>query len=214
MGAYQQYVETRTGHNPCLTNLAKFLSNPRRRGRHAKIVSMDFYGDISGPEKRDIELEGLSQLLDDFNHQSSVGIDSKSSPASEELEKTLQSEQYLKILLVQDLSKDIIESLGTSLNIDPTFFASHIHASVKGVGVQTPDMAVLPSRIRRQNYINIHYHRTLVFENAWHLPKKLLREGNLERKVILLPWSHGKHIGLAQHCISILYVNGPKYGLG
>jgi len=211
METYRQYVDTRTKHNPCLANLAKFLSNPRPKGGNVEITSLDFYDGDSRPEKRCVPWKELPQLLDEFHRTRHDDI-----PQFEKVDTMGREEpsHYLKILVVQDLTKDVTELLGSSLNIDPIFFASHIHTSSKGGDIQTPDLALLPSRIKTQNYINIHYHRTITFKDVSQSPKKLLREGNLDRKVVILPWTERSYIGLAQHCVSILHVKGLQYDIG
>lgn len=207
METYRQYVDTRTKHNPCVANLAKFLSNPRPKGGNVAITSLDLYDGESSPEERSVLLNELPQLLDEFRqaHSPFETVDKKGREGSS---------HYLEILIVQDLTKDVVELLGSSLNIDPIFFASHIHTSFKGGDIQTPDLASLPSRIRTQNYINIHYHRTIAVKDVPQPPKKLIREGNLDRKVVILPWTERSYIGLAQHCVSILHVEGRQYDLG
>lgn len=212
MGTYQRYVDTRTEHNPCVQNLANFLSSPRPRDSKVKIVSLDFYDGISRPEHRNVLVKELPQLLDAFHRQDNKEMHLQPQQVNEKGSK--EPNRYLKLLLVQDLTKDVIELLGTSLNIDPIFFASHVHTSFKGGGIQTSDVALLPSRVRTQNYINIHYHRTVTFDGVLKPPKKLFRDGNLDRKVVVLPLTGRTYIGLAQHSISILHAKGSQYDFG
>ena len=45
-----------------------------------------------------------------------------------DLEDIYQEEPPLgRILVIEDLTREVVEVLGSSLNIDPLFFASHIH---------------------------------------------------------------------------------------
>ncbi|OCL02332.1 hypothetical protein AOQ84DRAFT_273835, partial [Glonium stellatum] len=98
-----------------------------------------------------------------------------------------------------------IEVLGSSLGIDPLFFASHIHTPWLEMESQTPDLATLPSRMRPSKYTNIHYHRTIMFDKV-PPGRKLLRDANIDRKVVVVPLAKNKYIGLAQHCTSVLRV--------
>ena len=112
-----------------------------------------------------------------------------------------------QILLIEDLNKEVIEIIGSCLNIDPLFFASHIHTPWKELEAQTPDLATLPSRLKPGTYMNIHYHRTIIFKKILPPGKKLIRYANVDRKVVVLPVTNGRQIGLAQHCASVLRAN-------
>lgn len=100
--------------------------------------------------------------------------------------------------------------LGSSLNIDPFFFASHIDAPQSEIVTTRPDMVILPSAAKSQNFLTLHYHRAIVFERR---PKEpLLRDMNVPRKVKALPSIKNVNIGLAKHCCSIMRTMG-KDGL-
>ncbi|KAF2141143.1 uncharacterized protein K452DRAFT_327339 [Aplosporella prunicola CBS 121167] len=112
--------------------------------------------------------------------------------------------------MIEDLTPAIVEILGSVLQLDPLFFASHLQPPWPDISVQTPDMAMLPSRLRVDKYINIHYHRTVVFNDPEIPQKQLLRPSNVYRKVVVLPKTKGFHIGLAQHCCSIYKTTLPN----
>jgi hypothetical protein len=111
-----------------------------------------------------------------------------------------------RILIVEDPSNEVIEILGSSLDIDPVFFASHVHAPYRHLAAQTPNLAILPSRTRRQSFLNIHYHRTLELDSqvSQKCSGKWLRDTNMGRKLAILPPTREKCIGLVQHACSIL----------
>ncbi|OCK76808.1 hypothetical protein K432DRAFT_259540, partial [Lepidopterella palustris CBS 459.81] len=119
-----------------------------------------------------------------------------------------------QILIVEDLSKELIDILGSSLDVDPLFFASHVNASWKELETQTPDLATLPSRTTASNYINVHYHRTISFDKVSPPRKRLRRVGNIDRKVMAIPSVKNKWIGLAQHCVSILRTTRDTHWIG
>ena len=124
------------------------------------------------------------------------------------MQRQEDTSRQVTIIQVADRGRFIQRCGGNArsyLNIDPLFFASHIHSPKKTLDTQTPDLATLPSRSRPGNYISIQYHRTLVFENVVPPANKLFRDANLDRKVMVLPWTSTKRIGLAQHCVSVLY---------
>ncbi|KAI9675558.1 MAG: hypothetical protein M1822_008911 [Bathelium mastoideum] len=118
-----------------------------------------------------------------------------------------------RLLIIEDLTRDVIEELGDMLNIDPLFFASHIHTPRKGeADFQSPDTSTLPSRTRPRDFANIHYHRSLTFD-VNPPRKRLLRQANIDRKVMILPGSTPV-IGLAQHCVSIYRIDYTSYWIG
>ncbi|KAH8692236.1 hypothetical protein BGW36DRAFT_348443 [Talaromyces proteolyticus] len=104
-----------------------------------------------------------------------------------------------QILIVEDISKDLVEFLGSSLNIDPLFFASHVFAAYRNTSMQTPDLALLPSRFQSQQYFNTHYHRTVQLRQKDEClgKKHLIRATNISRKLAILPPTHNISIGLA-----------------
>jgi hypothetical protein len=118
-----------------------------------------------------------------------------------------------RIVIVEDLSPDIIELLGTQLKIDPVFFAGHIYNSGETRHTQTPDRCMLPSQAKNHGFVNLHYHRALVFDGV--PPKDIfLRKMNIRRKVVPVPLSADEHVGLSQHCISVLLSREQSHWIG
>lgn len=184
---YQSYVAARTRQNP---NLSKFLTNDRSNRNSCRIACLEFSTSGVVSHKR-LDLKDLASLL-----QSQAGED-----------KNLRG----RLLVIEDLSSNIIEMLGCALNIDPFFFSSHIGVSQTDIAAARPYMATLPSMAKSQDFLTIQYHRVLQFE--YHGSKEtLLRDMNFPRKVRMLPPVKGANIGLAQHCCSILKTIG-KDGL-
>ena len=60
------------------------------------------------PSRRNLDLDDLRLLLSDASKR--------------------KDDPFGRLLIVEDLSTDVIETLGSLLNIDPFFFASHIDA--------------------------------------------------------------------------------------
>jgi hypothetical protein len=109
-----------------------------------------------------------------------------------------------RILIIEDLTKDVVELLGSELHIDPLFFALHLHtAQKKGMRHQTPDQATLPSRCLSQDYLNISYHRAIMCDAVDESGGRFLRDTSIDRKLVFLP---STKIGLAQHCASVIRI--------
>jgi hypothetical protein len=108
-----------------------------------------------------------------------------------------------RILIIEDLSANMIEMLGSVLNIDPFFFASHIDVPYNEIGMRRASVVTLPSKLRCRNSLNLHYHRVLEFE---HPPPKgnFFQVLNVPREVKISRSINGVHIGLAHQCCSIV----------
>ncbi|KAG6989790.1 hypothetical protein G7Y79_00064g094130 [Physcia stellaris] len=110
-----------------------------------------------------------------------------------------------RILIIEDLSNDVVEILGSMLGIDPLFFASHIDSFEDQIATTRPSTAILPSTLRSQNFVNLPYHRVVELElGSLESEKGLLRDMNVPRKVAILPTLKGINVGLARNCCSIL----------
>jgi hypothetical protein len=212
MKSYQKHVEEQCIRNPCLSNLCRFLSDPHSKQKDCRIASLDFFAGAISPTQRIIG-RLHSELLDgcDMGPDDKVGCSVDS-----DFEDIRSKKSHLlgRILIVEDLTKEVVEVLGSCLDIDPLFFATHIHAPWKELESQTPDLATLPSRMRLTNYTNIHYHRTIVFEKVLPPGRKLLRDANVDRKIMVLPMTNSKRIGLAQHSVSILRITRDTHWIG
>jgi hypothetical protein len=109
-----------------------------------------------------------------------------------------------RIVIIEDLDRHTIETLGTHLDIDPVFFAAHIYQPWRSLHAQTPDQSILPSQMKRQCFTNIQFHRAVLFDER-PPAKKILREMNIDRKVVVLPTTKDRHIGFVQSCTSVMF---------
>lgn len=141
--SYQAYVTARTRRNPCLQNLSDFLQSDKSRQRACQVDCLEF-SSLSGVTiRKSLDLRSLAS----FPNNKTKGIRGR-------------------LLIVEDLSIDVIETLGSALNLDPSFFASHIDvAQVDLLGSKRLCTATLPSKATSQNFLNLHYHRVLEFEH-------------------------------------------------
>lgn len=181
--SYAKLVEEKCVRNPCLKTLHNFLlssSDPHE----IRVISLDFTHTDPKPLRREVH---PSSLADELSPGQTKGLAGQ-------------------ILLVENISAAMIEELGSSLMIDPMFFASHVHSSWREFEAQAPKFCELPSRIKRQKFATFSYHRSLLFPNIDNSDYKLLRQSNIRRKVIVFPPIQGHRIGLAQHCCSVLVV--------
>ena len=107
------------------------------------------------------------------------------------------------ILILEDLTRDAIEILGSSLQIDPLFFASFLSTSRGERTADTPVPHVLPSRAKNCDFVHIPYMQ------PWKLhgvatPRKLLCNANVRRLAGVSHTARGPSVGCAQRGFSIL----------
>ena len=189
--SYKSYVQARTQWNPCLKNLSKFLHDDTASQHPCHITSLEFSSASRAPSRRNLDLDSLVALL----------------------RRTAKENDDIcgRILIVEDSSSHVLETLGALLNIDPLFFASHIYTFQIDIATTRPSTVALPSTTRSQNFLNLHYHRMVEFQNL-ESNRVFHRNMNVPRKVKILPRLKGMNIGLVRHCCSILKTQG-KDGL-
>jgi len=180
---YQSRVTAQCLRNPCLQNLSKFLSDDNSNPNACRIVCLEFSPAFATPRREDLDLREFTSLLDN--------------------EVQSGKEMQGRLLLIEDVSKDVIKVLGSRLDVDPFFFASHIDIPQPDIATTRPYTATLPSVTKSQNFLTLHYHRVLALEHT-AIKDRLLRDNNAPRKLKILPSVKGLDIGLARHCCSIL----------
>jgi len=135
----------------------------------------------------------------------------------EELLETLQEyhedtgDVLGRILIVEDLTADTIELLGSSLDIDPLFFASHLHMARSDKTVERPDVRLLPSRSKRAKFISVIYYRSITVDSR-SVPKKLVSDTNVRRKVGFYQSDNQPAMGVMQAAFTALMI--AKNGKG
>lgn len=210
MSRYQAFVKDQCSLNPSLLGLFNFLSNnPKTYQNECHVVAMDFQANTDHPSCRPIQT--LDHLHSQLQSQPRSHLEDYNGSRVHNYRK--EGTLLGRILIIEDLTKDVVELLGYELDIDPLFFAMHLHtAQKKGMYRQSPDTATLPSRILSKDFINTNYHRAISFDKEMPSGSRLLRDSVIDRKVVVLP---STTIGLAQHCASILRVkqrNGAWIG--
>jgi hypothetical protein len=196
---YKDYVEALCPRNPSLLTLHGFLSHPRARHHGCRFAALDFRKGVPDPiSRQSIEADYLPVELHG-NHKASH----KDKNDWQHLNNPLQG----RILIIEDPTVDVIELLGVELDIDPLFFALHLHTTHRtGMRNPTPDEATLPSRLRSKDYINISYHRPVTCREGDHSNGRFIRNTAIDRKLVFL---RSTAIGLAQHRASVIKVQHP-----
>jgi hypothetical protein len=178
--SYSDYIFAQSMRNPCFHNLCQFIANDNTRNA-CRIVSLEFCVKDAKPRRVDLDLTEFEAIMN----------------------KDTDDCQG-RLIIVEDLSKAIIETLGSSLDIDPLFFASHIHGPKVDINSSKPSLAILPSRVMNQNFLSLQYQRSMDFGVCPRAPRKMSRSSNVPRKVVLLPLLKDTYIGLEQQSCSVL----------
>lgn len=184
--SYKDYVKALCMRNPSLFTLYEFLSRAETKYCACRFAVLEFRKNEISPIARFIkDVESLCcelHVQDDWNCY----------------EHSLQG----RLLIIEDLTSEVIEILGSTLNIDPLFFAMHLHTLHRtGRRHPTPDEATLPSRFQRKDYINISYHRPVTRDQHRSSGDKFVRATAIDRKLVFL---HSEPTGLAQHRASVM----------
>ncbi|KUJ22897.1 uncharacterized protein LY89DRAFT_777916 [Mollisia scopiformis] len=177
--SYSDYVFAQSKRNPCLINLCQFIANDDAR-YGCRIASLQFRSDCKKPTRVDLGLQELEAIICSDVHGSG------------------------RLIIVEDLNGAVIETLGSGLDINPLFFASHIHGPKVEITSSKPSAAILPSKMLSQNFLSLQYQRSVDFGPCTMVPKKMSRDCNVPRKVVILPPMKDTRIGLEQQSCSIL----------
>ena len=178
---YRDCVNAQKSRNPCLTGLSEYLTCPTP-SKKCRIVALTFSHGVELPTCTELAASDLKTRLQcnvqDFESSDSVHLG--------------------HLWLIEDISPELIEDLGSKLDIDPWFFASYVHRSWRSTRFTTPQNCCLPSRERSQNFLPIYYHKCLSLTGVEPQRNGFLRNINQYRKVALIQ-STGRRVGLAQH---------------
>ena len=187
-GSYKAFVTARANRDPSLRSLSDFLTEESTTRDDCSGICLDIPIGNHPPTRRLIDSRKVAALLDN-----KWGNDSKICG---------------RILIVEDLCQSMVEALGSRLNIDPLFFASHMDTNEINMAASRSSVATLPSTTRSHNFLNLHYHRVINIEER-KTKETLFRDMNIRRKVQIIPQNNGLSIGLVRHCCSVLDTVGP-----
>lgn len=110
------------------------------RAKRTRVALIDFPKDVNGkPERRTINgIEELHRLFAEstFNH----------------------NPDHSRLFVVEDLSRDVIEALGSAYDVDPLFWRGHI-SDYLWFNTRDPwvELEELPHITRSRNYFNFRY---------------------------------------------------------
>lgn len=178
--SYSDYICMQSKRNPYLRNFCQFIANDRGKD-DCKIVSLEFHVEDARPSRVDLDLAQFEAIMNEDS-----------------------SDCQGRMTTVEDLSRAIIETLGSYLDIDPLFFASHIHGPKVDITSSKPSMAILPSKVASQNFLSLQYQLSVDFNACPMAPRKMSHNRNVPRKVVFLLPMKNTYIGLEQLCCSIL----------
>ncbi|PYI06018.1 hypothetical protein BO78DRAFT_419126 [Aspergillus sclerotiicarbonarius CBS 121057] len=182
MNPYRFYVEKQSRRYPSSVQpLGRFLDDPLADQNACRMGVLEFAPDNSAPAYRDLDPQGLHSILSD-------GTTPK------------ESLPYGRIVIIEDLSREIVEMLGSLLHIDPLFFASHIgHSRASGDSITASTL-----KPRRQSFITNHYYRAVTLQGLQESSAQYFRDTNINREIVLLPPAQdGTCNALLQHSCSI-----------
>lgn len=194
ISSYKALIEAKCQSNPALLNLQAFLSASAISPHSEQIISQKFFSVGQRTTRTKLTTSQIAKEVHD----------------NPQLNNATSHNKIGQILIVENISKETMAELGSCLDIDPMFFASHIHSAWRNLDSLSPKFCELPSQTKAQNFATFPYHRSLVFPDINREDYKLLRLLNIRRKVIVLPPIQGRRIGLAQHCCSVMIVPGRK----
>ena len=188
MDKYVDYVHSQSLRTPSINNLCRFFTkgvtlNPCR------IVSLEFLSELA-PKQVSLDIAELAALL------------SRNSTGKNDVKG--------RVIIIEDITKEALELLGSKLNIDPVFFSSHLSRPTIDIALSDPSMATLPSQAQDRDFFTLQYHRVVEIENAplamSRIAKgaQITRGNNVPRKVALLPPIKNKSLALLQHGCSTL----------
>ena len=76
------------------------------------------------------------------------------------------SDGHARLFIVEDLSRDVIEALGSKFDVDPHFFRGHISDYIwhntRDPWVELPDLDCI---LRKRSYLHVRYVQTRYFRN-------------------------------------------------
>lgn len=188
--SYKSFVAERSQQDPHLGDLREFLQKDATSQHACRIACLDFFSADGPPRRRNLSRESLKSIVCD-------------KPEADNL--------CGRLLIVEDVSSDVVETLGSLLNIDPLFFASHMDTAEVDIKKTRLQTAILPSTRMSHNFLNLQYHRVIEFGNL-NSDQTIFRNMNLSRKVKILSQFKGVNVGLARHCCSIMRTQG-NHGL-
>lgn len=99
--SYKSFVAARTQQTSCLRNLLAFLQNDTESQHPCRVVCLDFSSVYDPPSRRSLDLDDLTLLLRKTSNE--------------------KGDICGRLLIVEDLSNDVVETLCSSHPISTSF---------------------------------------------------------------------------------------------
>jgi hypothetical protein len=196
---YRDRIDAQKGRNPCLTGLSTYLARPGLLQR-CRLGALDFFDAMELPVYTELATTDLDARLQ-CDHQD---------------EKPQETNKRLlgQLLIIEDISPELIEKLGSALDVDPWFFASYIDSPWRSPRFTKPQNCCLPSRQRSQDFLSLAYHKSLFITGRKPDRFGFLRDSNQQRKLVVLPETTEGCVGLAQHGCGIFLKEMERTWIG
>ena len=187
---YKDFIGFRQERNPCVGGLLRFLANKRfpQSSCHVHTVDFSFDRDMDRiPEVKTVSHDDFPSAL------------------------TPTPPGQGRIIVIEDLHPAFLEVLGSTLDIDPLFFADYVLTSLDDVETlpAPPSVALAPSQIvSQEDWFHIHYQQIVELFDTDHsikeFPWVFKTSSNVPRSVRRLPMLQGRQLGVVRGCCSIL----------
>ncbi|KAF5240680.1 hypothetical protein FAUST_4206 [Fusarium austroamericanum] len=185
-GPYLAFVKQRAQYNPCIGGLDIFLQQKPVPG--TKIISIDCP-----------------------NHGLCTSQSQAVAVQEDEMITTLKTipSHILRIILIEDINSRLMSLVGSTLDIDPLFFADYVNTNFKDFEVSPPppSLAILPSLLSESGYLHLHYQQIVDLGDAssfGNAPYASKTHTNIMRNIRRLPPLSGKQLALVRSASSLL----------
>ncbi|KAF4997011.1 hypothetical protein FGRMN_4151 [Fusarium graminum] len=183
--SYADFVRLRTRGNPCLQGLSQYLDKPGCS--ESRIVLIDC------PHN---ELEHRLPELQLVTAKDCMVLATTTPP------------KFNRLLLIEDISPDLIIRLGEVFDIDPLFFADYVCTDFQDLEKKPPppSLAILPSLISTRPYLHLHYQQILDLGDPDAFAESsyaLKTDSNISRNVRRLAPLSNRQLALARASCSI-----------
>lgn len=188
MDKYREFILFRSQASPSIRGLAGYITLPTATVNAPRLTLLDYLGDAAVPEEPK-SVENLAELPNLLNRSAA----------------NLRGQ----VLLVENITPHLVNLLGSTLGIDPAFFAGHITADFQDLETAPPppSIAILPNRTAEKGFLHVHYQlivdldRSSAFDKS---PYALQTDSNVRRSIRRLQDLSGRQLGIARGCCSLL----------
>lgn len=188
---YRDFVKFRQQNNPCVAGLSQFLETKGLPKDACRIYVLD----CASESTLEVKPSGFVPVHVDNLHS---------------VLKAPSISGQGRVIIIEDLHPSTVEILGTTLDIDPIFFADHVVTKYDSIEASPapPLVALAPSQVvSHTDRINIHFQQIVDFggeERFRDYPWTFKTTANMPRTVRRLPPLSGRQLGITRSCHSVL----------